>query len=78
MTTIEGLPFEILSAILKLAAEENFRDPDCVTYTYGLTQAARPLQPNASVQKYVLGQLPPDVRRWNAVSPFRFSEFALA
>lgn len=70
-TTIESLPFELLSNILSLAAESNMSDPNCTTYTYGLSCATRSTNQKTTLQKYVRGRVPTDVQRWNAVSAFR-------
>src|SRR5690554_4997341 len=72
MPTFNDLPFELVSEILLIATEQNLRDPDCVTYTYGLTQAAKtPLHQKSNSNKHVRGRVPADVLRWNAVDSFR-------
>ncbi|KAF8252556.1 hypothetical protein K440DRAFT_535711 [Wilcoxina mikolae CBS 423.85] len=71
MPSFEDLPFELVSEILSIAAELNANDPDTVTYSYGLTQAPRPLQNKTYIQKYVRGRVPTDVLRWNSVDAIR-------
>lgn len=70
-TTIEDLPYEILSQILKYAADENVSDSNSIVYTYGISSASRPLHQKSALQKYIRGRVPTDVLRWNAVSAFR-------
>ena len=65
---IQGLPYELLSAVLQEAASLNIRDG--VQYTYGLSQAPEPLQ-NVPIQRVVRGQVAPDAVRWNAVQSIR-------
>ncbi|KAI5802994.1 hypothetical protein EDC01DRAFT_490422 [Geopyxis carbonaria] len=69
-TTIESLPYELLSQILTHAADLNLHSPDAVTYTYGLTQAGRPSRP-AKTEHYLRGRTPPDILAWASVSAFR-------
>jgi hypothetical protein len=82
-TSFTDLPFEIVSQILSIAAELNANDPDTVKYSYGLTQAGRPIQKKTYIQKYLRGHLPTDVLRWNSVDSIRrvnhvFHEWALS
>lgn len=82
--SIKDLPYELLSAILEVAAETNIHEN--AQYTYGLSQAPEPLQ-DVRVQRVVRGQVPPDTLKWNAVDAIRqvnrqchqwASEYALA
>ena len=67
-TTIECLPFELLSSILETAAELNAKDS--ATFTYGLSQAPLPLQKN-TLERTVRGHKPFDVSRWDSVESVR-------
>lgn len=67
-STINDLPYEILSAVLEEAAALNIKDG--VQYTYGLSQAPEPLQ-DARMQRVVRGQVSPDALRWNATQSIR-------
>ena len=71
MPSFQDLPFELVSEILSIAAVLNETDSQTVTYSYGLTQAARPSQKKAYIQKYVRGRVPTDVLRWNSVDAIR-------
>lgn len=63
-TSINELPYELLSAILEEAAEFNIQEN--ASYTYGLSQAPEPLQ-DVRMQRVIRGQVPPDTLKWNAV-----------
>ena len=67
-TTVNDLPYEILSKVLELAAELNTQSGS--QYTYGLSQAPEPLQ-DVRMQKVVRGRVPPDTLRWNATEAIR-------
>ena len=71
MPSFKDLPFELVSEILAIAAEQNADDLDAATYTYGLTQAPRPMQNKAYIQKYLRGRVPTDVQRWQSVDAIR-------
>jgi hypothetical protein len=83
MPSFSDLPFEIVSEILSIAAVLNANAHDAVTYSYGLTEATRPMQTKARTQKYLRGRVPTDVLRWNSVDSirrvnWRFHEWALS
>ncbi|KAF2085667.1 hypothetical protein K490DRAFT_58553 [Saccharata proteae CBS 121410] len=65
---INDFPYEILSLILEWTASLNERDG--VSYTFGLSQAPQPMH-KAPLQRYLRGPLPPDMLRWDSVSPLR-------
>lgn len=67
-STINDLPYEILSAVLKEAAELNIKYG--VQYTYGLSQAPEPLQ-DVRMQRVMRGKVAPDTIKWNAVQSIR-------
>ena len=67
-TSINELPYELLSAILEEAAEFNIQEN--ASYTYGLSQAPEPLQ-DVRMQRVIRGQVPPDTLKWNAVDAIR-------
>ncbi|KAI5857799.1 hypothetical protein BZA05DRAFT_106740 [Tricharina praecox] len=71
MPSFQDLPFELVSEILSIAAKLNANDLNAVTYTYGLTQAPRPMQNKAYIQKYLRGRVPTDVQRWHSVDAIR-------
>ena len=66
--SINDLPYELLSAILKEAAELNIHQN--AQYTYGLSQAPEPLQ-DVQMQRVVRGHLAPDTLKWNAADAIR-------
>jgi hypothetical protein len=70
MPSIQDLPFEIISNILQFAAESNAREGVVATYTYGLTEAPRPLG-KSQPHKYVRGRVPDDILRWKASDSIR-------
>ncbi|RPA78837.1 hypothetical protein BJ508DRAFT_416322 [Ascobolus immersus RN42] len=70
MPSIQDLPFEILSTILHFAAESNALEGTVATYTYGLTEAPRPLG-KSQPHKYVRGRVPDDILRWRASDSLR-------
>lgn len=65
---VNKFPYEILSAILEAAAEQNKRDG--VQFTYGLSQAPIAHQ-QVKVQRYVRGQRKPDQLNWDATWSIR-------
>jgi len=67
-STINDLPYEILSAILMEAAELNIKHGP--QFTYGLSQAPEPLL-DVRMQCVVRGQVSPDTLRWNATEAIR-------
>lgn len=71
MPSFQDLPFELVSEILSIAASLNQNDSETVSYTYGLTQAPRPLQKKTYIQKYLRGRVPTDVMRWDSVDAIR-------
>lgn len=67
-SSFDSLPYEILSLILLEAARLNVTET--ATYTYGLTDAPQPLKPT-KLERYVRGQKPADVLRWDLVDSIR-------
>ena len=66
--TMDDLPYELLSQILQAAAEINaLQGP---LYTYGLSQAPKPLQ-DVQLQRVIRGQLSPDTLRFNSTESLR-------
>lgn len=72
-TTIQSLPWEIISNILTLAADANISEGYTRSYTYGLSQVTRTLQLHhkLQVQKHITGRVPSDTLRWNATDAIR-------
>ena len=68
LSTINNLPYELLSQILEIAAELNCQEGP--QYTYGLSQAPEPLQ-DVSMQTVIRGLVPPDIQRWTATNAIR-------
>lgn len=66
--SINLFPYEILSQILTEATKSDERNG--VNYTFGLSQAPLPLQ-KSTLQRYVKGQMPPDLMKWEVTSVIR-------
>ncbi len=67
-TTINELPYEILSALLEVTAKLNIENG--TQYTYGLSHISEPLQ-CTRMQRVVRGHVPEDTLRWNATQSIR-------
>lgn len=65
---INDFPYEVLSKILEEVTHAHIRDGP--TYTFGLSQAPLPLH-RASLQRYVIGPVPPELLKWDATSMIR-------
>lgn len=64
---INAFPNEILQNILEQAAELNKKEG--VTFTFGLSQP--PQSGQRKLQRYVRGQVPPDLLKWDATCALR-------
>lgn len=62
-TSINSLPYEILSQILEQTILLNRQENP--TYTYGLSQAPEPLC-EVQIQRVLRGQVSPDALKWAA------------
>lgn len=68
-TTINALPYELLTAVLEEATRLNLRE--IPRYTYGLSQAPEPMRAEVQMQRVVRGPVGPDVLKWNATDAIR-------
>ena len=67
-TSVDSLPFEVLSLVLEEIARQNHEQLS--TYTYGLSQSPEPGQ-EVRMQRIVRGNKVPDVLRWQATEGLR-------
>ena len=67
-TSLESLPWEILSNILEDAARQNLRLLSA--YTYGLSQAPEPGR-HVDMQRVVRGHTSSDALKWQATEDIR-------
>lgn len=67
-TSLNSLPFELLSQILEEVARQNLR---CLpTHTYGLSQAPEPGR-EPRLQRVIRGNVSPDALKWLAIETLR-------
>lgn len=66
---INRLPFEIFDDILEQAARLNEREG--VAFTFGFSKAPVPPPHKSSLQRYIKGYVPPDLRKWDATASIR-------
>ncbi len=64
VTSIESLPFELLSNILDEVAHQNLKSLS--TYTYGLSQAPEPGR-DVRMQRVIRGRTSPDALNWRVI-----------
>ena len=68
ITSIDSLPFELLSNILQETARQNVQLLS--TYTYGLSQASEPGR-DSRLQRVIRGRVSPDALNWQVIEDLR-------